>query len=369
MNAPTETFKNLPGIADNRDNQRHTKGTFSNAIELKKLIERLEKFTNSTEEAIATELGQNNELAGNKRVDGNKHEDHYFVRELDGGKRVASLRFPLEAVRDVLNVLEETTKQGATDDSGIRLDVLTWNLGVSWDHTDSYEGAWPFEEVMGVIDDNLGGSGDSIIFLQEVPIREKSLGLHYYFDRLESCLRAWGWEVYTADRGMVKLVTAIRSNAINVSEDSPLSVGHIGRRSHHFPSYSALKSKIADQRELRLINVHLSSNKKKAETDFEDFFKDDNTQCRNPDLVLSAGDFNYEDNHSGPKSGRVISANDGAVADGNNFDYIFLNKDRVPSEVVTRDLSPPRRAKFSDGGHYHLPVKATVLLAEEKNDS
>ncbi len=362
MKLPTEKLKLIPAVAENITHEKNTKGTFSDGEKLKQLIEELAET-----EILNIEIRLNAQTI----LAGFKQSDHYFVHEVIDGVREASLRFAPEALDEVLLKLDELIRQGAQASPGIHLDVLTWNLGVSWDHTDSYEGAWPFDEVMGVIDDNCGtglntsASEHSIIFLQEVPIREKSLGLHYYFDRLQDCLEAWGWRIYTTDRGMVKLVTAIKSCLI---KESPAALPEGGRGKVQFPRFSNLPAEIAGD-ELCLINVHLRSNRDQCNREFEDFFSQ-TVQSSDAAWVLSAGDFNYDPaakaKQGALRSGVIIGAT-GSTKPGRNLDHIYLGNARVTSEVLDRKLSPPRRAKLSGGGHYHLPVKATVILPEKKS--
>lgn len=297
---------------------------------------------------------KNNEDFRNVRITGNG-DGTIFIWETVENKRIASMRFNQNDLREIINLIKSESQE---HQNKTHVSVLTWNIGTQWKDSASYEGSWLFQDVIKLID----SVEPAIILLQEVPIREKSLGLHYYYDQLADCLRTWGWEIYSADRGMLKLVTAIhKDSGIEIVAEQ---VEPEENRKNLFPSWHRLMAERGkdEKNTFWIVNCHLKAGKD------SDTQKNTMMEAIRGEKAIIGGDFNFHINREDKKnSGRVLSEN-GTVEDGDNLDAVLLKttvdektvdeiiKDTPENKISDLEPSLPPRKETKDGSHYHLPV-------------
>lgn len=190
--------------------------------------------------------------------------------------------------------------------------------------------------------------------MQEVPIRETSLGIHYYFDRLKNCLEEWGYSVFAADRKLIRLVTAVKSDTIIKA-----MVCRIDEDEH--PKWFEVKGTY-NGKEISLINVHNRAGGGEGEEKITTFLSTLNPS----ESSIIGGDFNIRTSPTCP-SGRKIESDQTHIK-WNHLDYIYYGYTKVSADVLANyTLSVPNRtkpeSKAGKPAHYHLPVKGSVCSA------
>lgn len=322
-------------------NINNTKGTFSSKELLLKALEAPPNKKN--------DWGKTTVISG--RITIYRHKCHTYIFETDEkNQRIAQLRIP-PGEESTNKLIEQLGRYKYSD------KILTWNLGLAWNTSDNYEGAWRFEQVAETIADK----NPEIICLQEVPETESSLGKQNYFGRLCSMLQDWNYDVYYANRGKQYLITAFRKDFACFKKQALEDI-EFKRNGANFHNSFLIEMKIIKENKfINVVNVHLPhlTVKEYAESNYAKCLTHYYQYGQN---VWIAGDFNF--NYSSVISGQTSGAkyNGGEIESSDNLDYIVHGNDVIQSYVLEIDPDFPLKTNAKEGAYFHRPVIGNLEL-------
>lgn len=242
------------------------------------------------------------------------------------------------------------------------LKLMTWNIGLDWKNSGNFQGAWPFDQVTGLINEQK----PDIVCLQEVPCYESAQKKHYYCC-LEKDLQNKKYVVYNLSRGENFLLTAVKGSRCGTTQ-SPFE----SKINNNLPVTININKRKHD-----IINVHLKAGNGNNEYNQ---LKNELCEKKTGDTWI-AGDFNYQLSLEKTKSGCLYVEENGNFKGSlkwkpdQHLDYIIKVSTQLGKPGATiGDLSknsviqicpnwPPNIRPKKDT-HFHRPVVRTISFKD-----